>query len=204
MKNFFTVVSIQETLKQCNYQSKGSSKLVMEKTTSFPIIQVINGYAEQGEEISVVAVRDMGEKAAKNSKALEEELKVLSEEKGFTYALKYVDIQEDQDVNTQIDSFQKIIEHTNDNDTLYACLTYGTKPQSKTLEMAINYADKLQFNTYVDCIVYGQVTGNYTDDPRQGEIYDITAQTKLNDIVNSLAERKVKNPAEVLKSIIEL
>lgn len=205
MKNFFTVIPLQGKfgLKKYNYEAFGNTKLIMEKETSFPIIQVINGYAEKGEEISVVAIRNNGDSTAKNSESFEAELKELSKANGFTYKLNFVDTKKEQDVHTQIEIFKEVIKHTKDEDTLYACSTYGTKPQSKILEMAINYANKVRSNTYVECIVYGLVNRE-EGKPDESHIYDTTAMYSLNDIIDSMAERRITDPDALLDKITKM
>lgn len=202
MKNFFTIVPLQADLKECNYEHVDNDKLELNETTRFPLIHIINGYVEENEEISVFAITDNSEMSKKNTVFLEEEVEKFSKIKNFKYKIDYIVISEKQNLNDHISTFQSIIEKLTINNSIYACLTYGTKPQSKALEMALNYANKCLDNNHIACIVYGQVAGSYNDNPRQGFIYDITAMTKLNDIVNALSERGVKNPGEHLKNLL--
>ena len=55
MKTFITFSPQQETLNLCNYQTTGNDRLAYGETR-FPIIPVINGYAEPGEEIRVIVL----------------------------------------------------------------------------------------------------------------------------------------------------
>lgn len=204
MKKFFTLIPLQKRggLEAKNYKVVGNSALQMEEKTCFPIVQVIHGYAKKNEQILVIAVRNQGIEVIENCSILEDELKKLSESIGFEYEIKYVDIAKSQDVNTQIETFQKIIEHTQEDDEIFGCLTYGTKPQSLALKMALHYANKIKYNTFINCVVYGQIDRD--SQKQDAYIYDITAMLQMEEIINKLAESKMENPSDVLKQIIEL
>ena len=93
---------------------------------------------------------------------------------------------------------QRLIEKVEDNDKLYACMTYGVKPLSQILIMAIQYAYRLLDNASICCLVYGQ--------PGWGgaapSVNDMTALIQMDEITRLLAEHKVKNPRTVIEKII--
>lgn len=65
--------------------------------------------------------------------------------------------------------------------------------------MVLNYAYRAKSNTKIGCITYGQIdfgTG-------EARIYDMTPLFYMDDIVTKVAGMHVKNPAEVIKKILE-
>ena len=69
----------------------------------------------------------------------------MSQKIGFTYprGIEIVNAPADAGVRSHIETFQRLIEKVEDNDKLYACMTYGVKPLSQILIMAIQYAYRL-------------------------------------------------------------
>lgn len=66
-----------------------------------------------------------------NFQLFEEELNELCAEKGIVCAsLKPIHVSEGNSVSTHIETFQKLIEHVAEDDELFLCITFGTKPLS--------------------------------------------------------------------------
>jgi len=97
---------------------------------------------------------------------------------------------------------KELLDYVDDDDELFVCMTYGTKPLSTALMMATQYAYRIKSNTSISCVVYGLLDRNVT--PNVHKVYDMTALIQLDEIVRILAERGVTNPKEVIHSILEL
>lgn len=208
MKKFFTNVPLQVkgNLAKYTYKPIGNDKLGMAEPTSFPIIPAVNGYVEPNEEFCVIAVVSETEDGRRNLAALQNEVNELCARRGIRCpkGVEAVAAPKDESVVSQVDTFQKLIEHVDDDDELFACITYGTKPLSKVLLMAVQYAYRLKKNTSISGIVYGQIDRSADSDPKTWEafIYDETALVKLDEITRLLAEQGVENPKEVIDSIL--
>lgn len=207
MKKFFTTVPLQKEgqLKRFVYAAQGNSKLSMDEATSFPIIPVINGYVEPGEAFRVIAVVQDNDDAKRNYGSLKDELHALCERKGLSYPdkdVEYVDGPTDQRVSSNVDTFQKLIDKVDNDDDLFACVTYGTKPMSMALLTAIRYAYRLKQNATVSCVVYGEV--DRSDGDWKARIYDETAMVQLDEITRMLADRGVEDPEASLKAILSM
>ena len=100
------------------------------------------------------------------------------------------------------DIFRRLIEYTEDGDEMFSCMTYGSKPISLAIQMAIQYAYRVRKNVTIDCIVYGEIRRG--GEPDKAYVYDETALVKLDEVVHSLAERRVENPAAVIDAILGL
>lgn len=93
-----------------------------------------------------------------------------------------------------------------DNDELFACTTYGTKPQAQAVMMAVQYGYRIKYNTSIACIVYGEIPRKEPDSDTwsTAKVYDVTALTQMDEIVRVLADRKVADPKSVIKYILDL
>lgn len=210
MKKFFTNVplQLQGQLSRYHYQAVGNEKLEMDSATSFPILTAVNGYVEAGEAIRLIAVAADTEDGRRNCAALEAELNDLCVRKGIRCPLgiEAVPAPADERVASHVETFQKLIDYAEDDDELFACITYGTKPMSMAVLMAVQYAYRLKKNTSISCIVYGQVDRSAGKDPALWSacVYDETALIQLGEITRVLAERGVADPKRVIDSILAL
>lgn len=209
MKKFFTVVPLQGkgNLEQYHYQPVENERLAMEEKTAFPIVPVMNGYLQPGEESQVIAVVIENEDTNRNYQQFMEEVDALCARKGLVHPeIKKVVVPMDDSVNAHIDLFQKLIEYTEENDELFACITYGTKPLSMAVRMAVQYAYRVMRNTTIDCIVYGQIDRSAGSDRTlwTGKVYDETGLVRLDEIVRLMADQKVANPKGILRDILAL
>lgn len=203
MKKFFTVIPLQpeDKLKSYCYKATENKRLAMEEKTAFPIITVINGYLEPGETYQVIVVLTDIENVRRNYPRFLDELQQLCERKGLVQPeIKEVVVPLNDSVNAQIDLFQKLIEYTKDGDELFACITYGDKPISMAVRMAVQYAYRVMRNTTIDCIVYGQRDWNADT----ATVYDETGLVRLDEIVRLMADQKIVNPKGILRDIFAL
>ncbi len=209
MKKFITVVpfQVQGQLRKYLYHAEGNRKLQMEEKTSFPILTAVNGYVEPGEAFQVIALTAETEDGKRNIGELREELNALISRRGFVTA-KVVEIPlgNGDMVGTHVDTFQKLIDRVEDDDELFACVTYGTKPLSQVVMMAVQYAYRVKRNTSISCIVYGSIDRSQSRNPEDwtGCVYDETALVQLDEIVRILAERKAANPQDIIRQILKL
>lgn len=226
MKKFIMVTPLQpvavndegivtfDQLQKASYEPIGNEKLRFDGMTRFPLIQLINGYAERGEEIRVITVTCDYQYCRIHLKQLQDELAELQAEKGFLCprGVESVEIPFAGNVNTQVEIFQKLLPYFEDDDILYGCMTYGMKPMPIAELMAIQYAYRILDNVSIGCLVYGEVDYSAKSigilpngrEKYPMRIFDITALIQLDEIVRMLADRKVSNPINVINSILSL
>ena len=232
MKKFFMIVPqqpvekdvegkiIRDDLRYSTYEAIGNSQLNYGETR-FPLLAVLNGYAERDEKIRIIAAIPDTPQCLVHLEQLKEEVAGLQQEKGFicneveSFSFTY-----SGDVNAQIELFQKLLNYMEDDDILYACLTYGNKPMPIAELMALQYGYRVMNNVSIGCRVYGEVdhsaspinktvVDRATGKPKEIKqypmrIFDITALIQLDEIVRLLADQKIKNPKNVLDRILEL
>ncbi|WP_308526913.1 TM1812 family CRISPR-associated protein [uncultured Oscillibacter sp.] len=209
MKKFITVIPFQVKgqLGSYLYRAVGNRRLQMEEATSFPILTAVNGYLQPGEQSKVIALVAKTADGERNLRVLRDQMRKLCAQKGYVEPeIVEVELKEGDEVATHVETFQKLIDQVDDDDELFACVTYGTKPLSQAVLMAVQYAYRIKRNTSISCIVYGSIDRSQSSDPAEwtGAVYDETALIQLDEIVRLLAERGVANPRESIRQILAL
>jgi len=203
-KTFISIIPFQgkDMLKAVTYPPHGNSRLQYGETR-FPIIPVINGYAQEGDAIRIIVILTDGENFQHNYNTyFVPEVEALVEKKNLQLTgFEIIRTPDREDIDTQLRLFRDINDKIRDNEELYACITYGTKPTPIIESMALNYAVQNKTNTTVGCIVYGRY---FHDDINcNNGIYDTTALFRMDRIVNELAKKKVKNPERAIRLMLD-
>ena len=209
MKKFIMITPLQPVTPtrdflQCSrYEAVGNERLRFDKSTRFPLMAVINAYAEPNEEIRVLTVTPDTDSARIHEQQLRDELASLQEEKGFICrGVEAIPIAYAGDVDTQLELFRKLLPVFEEGDTLYACLTYGTKPMPIAELMAIEYAYRVVEDVAIGCLVYGELDHS-AGEPAPMRIFDITSLIRLDEIVRMLAEHRVSEPINIINRILD-
>lgn len=200
VKKFFMVTPQQPQgkLHAQRYVSTDNPLLTYDGATHFPVIPLINGYAEKDENIEVITIT-YGEPSncEQNLETLRGELAGLAAVRGLAIELVPIRVPFDDSVGALIHAYQLLIDRIEDGDTLHACITFGSKPMPIMLTMALQYGYRIKRDVSIECVVYGQM--DWSSDSPTARIYDVTALTKLDEMVRVLAERQVANPESVLR-----
>lgn len=211
MKKFFTNISLQQLgdLSAHVYEAVDNRRLAMDVSTRFPILTAVNGYAQPDEPFRLIAIAGNTEAEKHNLGLLREELGALCARRGLVCpnGVEVVDAAADQRVSSHVSVFQKLIGFTADDDELFACLTYGTKPQSMALLTAMRYACRLKSNAMISCLVYGNLDRAKNAAGKLvvvgAQVYDETAMAQMDEITRLLAARGVEDPERAITSILD-
>ena len=209
MKKFFTAIPLQQSPEGLNsvaYQAVGNSRLQMESKTSFPVLTTVNGYVQPGEEFRLIAVMPDSEATRRNRDTLTAQLEQLCARKGLCCpkGVETVLISGNQEVSAHVETFQKLLDYVDDDDELFCCMTFGTKPLSHAMLLAVQYAYRVKRNASISCIVYGEVDRTGPKPWKKGKVYDMTALIQLDEIIHMLAEQGVSNPQAALNAVLSL
>lgn len=209
MKKFITVIplQVQGQLRRYHYQAVDNSRLQMDGPTSFPILAVVNGYVQPGEEFRLLAIAADSEDGRRNCAVLRDELERLCRTKGCPCPqIETIPAPADEGVAAQIAAFQRLIACVEDDDELFVCVTYGTKLLSQVTLMAVQYAYQAKKNTSISCVVYGQIDRSGGQEPERwtARIYDETALLQLGEIVRVLVQRGTADPRAAVDEILSL
>lgn len=209
MKKFFTSVPFQTKLTPCEYKPFGEAKLTYEKEHSLPILNVINNYTEQGEEIEVIFLTADNENIRNNLEVVTKSLEELAEEKKLKCSIKRIDYPDSDDIFVMLSLYGKLIQHCEDNDEIYSCITFGTKPVPLVQMMAMRYAYHAKKNVLIGMIVYGKiewkkevVDGKMISVIDKAEVYDMTSMFYIDDISVKLCEMGIRDPEERIRAMI--
>lgn len=181
------------------YNAVDNEKLNFGRETSFPIIPIINGYAEQGDEIEVIVNIADYKNAKYNFELLKDEIREICDEKNISYKLTQIETPYNDLLDTQLELFSKLVDATSDGDTLYCCISYGSKPVPMIQTMALHYALRARKNVSVECVAYGAMDHNN----HKMNIYDITSLLYLDELLNTMAEQKIADPIDKIRDLLK-
>lgn len=206
MKKFITAIPLQRQggLIPHRYRAADNVKLQMDTKTCFPILTAVSGYAVPDEDFRLIAVMTDTEDGRRNCDVLCRELERLCAEKCLvcSQGVEVIPIGTEEGVHAHVSIFQKLLEYVDDDDELYLCITFGTKPLSQAMLTAVRYAYRVKYNASISCIVYGQIDRSAGEE--KAAVYDMTALIQLDEIVRLLAERKVADPKQFIDRILDL
>lgn len=208
MKKFITATPLQaasDELGTLTYYAVGNSKLQLDKPISFPILAAVNGYVKPGEDFRLITVMTETPANVHNRDRLIQQLKSLCQDRGLKCPeVETVVIGEGQKVSTHVETFRKLLDYVDDSDELFCCMTFGTKPLSQAMMLAVQYAYRIKRNASISCIVYGEIDHSKPKPWKDGCIYDMTALIQMDEIVHMLAERGVSDPKAALDAMLSL
>ena len=206
MKKFFTSVPYQKNgeLIKAIYRPVGNAKLVYEKAHSLPILNAVNNFTEKGEEIEVIFIIGENENIKRNLGSVESSLDELVLERELKCRKKYIYYRDSDDITVMLELYGNLIRCCDDDDEIYSCITYGTKPVPIVQMMAMRYAFHVKKNVYIGMIVYGKAHGNKQNEDSEKifDIYDMTSLFYIDDLSEKFSRMAVKDPEKILESLI--
>lgn len=212
MKKFITTIPPMQRPKNLSdgiYTAVNNERLFCDFETCFPVLPLIKGYSDEGEEVEIITVfTDDPERCTDNESGIDisktnydrfkEHLnKYLSD---INYKINEITIKYDESVEAHLHTFTKIIEQINEGDTVFADITFGTKPLPIIEIMALNYALRVKKNVQVECLSYGAKNFN----TGKLGVFDVTSLLYMDEIINNMAKMNVENPLEMIKDILKL
>lgn len=209
MKKFIFTIPRQnpQYLTSDIYKSADNKKLENDISTSFPIIPVINAYCDAGEKIEIIVLgatqkhdeTKLYSNCEENLEKFRAEIKMICDAKQIDTKLSIITIPFNETTETHLNTYYKIIEAINDNDEVFADITYGSKPIPIVELIAMNYCVKNKHNVLLECLCYGEVD----HETKERHIFDVTSLFYLNEISDLLSQTKISEPLRIIKGLIE-
>lgn len=199
-KKFISVMPFQPKLTPIIYNPIGNS-MEYNAQTPFPAIPLIYNNAEEGERVNIFTIIPNNERSKGYYKDYCDEVNKIALEKGFTPEFNSIEIPDIETKSAHTELFTAFINAFDSNETLYADITYGTKPTPMVLFAALNYANKIKEDVEIGCISYGRYPH---DGGSIGSLYDITSLFYLNSTVEHVANMDVPDPEKVIRTLLEL
>lgn len=208
MKTFYCVISnqIQGELKDFRYEAVDNKRLALDMEIAFPILTAVAGYVEPGETFRVIAAYPPQGRGPEHLERFRAQLAQVCALKGLTEPqVIAVALPNERGVAGQAAAFRTLTAYAQDNDEIFACMTFGTKPLTSALLMAVRYAYRIKENTSVACVVYGEITRpQRNQNTWKAQVYDMTALIEMDELVRRLADRKVSDPWGAISAVLGL
>lgn len=205
MKKIITVAPMQPVSPEGEcYTAVNNDRLQYDEPSCYPVLALINGYIEPGEDIEVyVLTTEEHEQCGKNYHEVEQLIHVLCRRIGASCTVSSIPVPFNESPVTHLSTFQELLNRIGDGDIIYADMTYGSKCQAITLMMGLNYAYQSCENCTVECFVYG--SKDFSPTARKGKrIFDVTSLFLMDQIVNELAKSSNKNPRRAIEAILSI
>ena len=201
MKNFICTIPQQPKAKLEDIQYLNpcdNPVLGFDGTTKFPIFVLILNTAKKGEKIRITAVRPDYENCHINFETFVNDLEKLKERIGFECEIDVVDTHYSERIDDHLDLFGKLIDTVQDQDEIYADISYGTKPIPIIVLMMLTYAYRFR-GGIIENIIYGQVDHNPAQ--KRGWLYDVTALFYMNSTINTMNDSS--DPKMFIKKMLD-
>ena len=153
MKHFITAISLAKDLKTTVYKNAESVEfLETDREFSHPILVPIQNLAESGEKIKVTVILTSKTSpfVKQNYEHFVGELNRLRDEIGFDYGeINLIEASYDESSSKHLKLFESIINSIGSDELITADVTYGNKPTSMALQLALTYSYLYGDNTAV-------------------------------------------------------
>lgn len=202
MKNLFiTVIPMMGgKLNAQTYKATKGIKFDTNITTRFPIIPVIKEYQEDDIDTQVIAVRFDNADSDMNLQMFYDELAELGIAQDQVVD---VAVPENQEYNTGVELFMKVLNAVEEDSDVYACITYGTKVMSLMMAYLLDSLEYLRRNVKVQGVYYGEVQRT-SGKEKEAFLYEITNLVFLSRTIKDIDDLKVGEPEEFLKKLLKM
>ncbi len=186
------------------YKVTNNSRLEYAESYSFPVINIMHGYVEEGDDVELLIIEADHPMCHKNVHYIEEQARKVCNNVGVSsFQLIPIHVNFTEESENHLLLFQNLVEHIHDGDRLAACITYGSKPTPLLEVMALNYGYRSCKNVSVDCIAYGGMDHLGKDNQEKRKmIYDVTSLFLMDQIVNELAKNGHHRTLDIIKGIL--
>lgn len=182
----------------------------------FPLSYIFAQNIEADDKICFITAVEQSEQGKTNNAMVNyqlfvEEIKSIAADKQIELDFIEIPLTKDFDSLTFNKFFKQVADLIHDDDQLFSDITFGMKPYSFSMFIALAYAAKAAKNVDVDTVIYSQkYTGfsrNKTPEelktnPSKARIYDLTGLFYLNAIAGSAKPGQKENLDKVLGLII--
>lgn len=181
------------------------------KDYDFPLTYIIDENVQSGDTISVItAVEKTADgtinNAMENYQKYMNEISTILQERNVKPNFIEIPLTSDFDALTFNKFFKQVSDTIQDNDQLFSDITFGMKPYSFSMFIAIAYAAKAAKNVDVDTIIYANRYNGSSGEKvpaNTSKIYDLTGLFYLNAIASSAKPGQKNSLDKALGLIID-
>lgn len=167
------------------------------RPTCYPITPILADTAHDGDEIKVIAVRQVNSPRSENLEVFRRELDSL----GRPYTLIDLTTPENQQRDGLLALFEALTDAMESDACYYADATFGTKTYPLVLSSALHYAEKILDDTEVCGIYYRELTRE-SGQVRNARQYDISTLFTLDGIVDMAADAELTDKKAFIKLML--
>lgn len=206
MKKFITSVPFQPALIPIVYEPVNKeSEMYYNGRHDLPILNALNAYVKTGEKAEIILLLPVGSETEnncqKNMPLVLKQIDELVNSKNIDVRVKTIAYNDSDDISVMLSLYGNLIRCFEDNDEIYTCITYGTKPVPLVQMMALRYAFHAKHNIYIGALVYGKVHGNVRN-PDGGDLYDMTSLFYMDELSENFCRMGIENPEEKIAQMI--
>lgn len=175
----------------------------------FPLTYIINNEAADGDEIVVVTATipeaEAEQVVKENGKIYKNEIREALKNRKVDLKFIDIDVENDYDAITVNRFFKKVADTIHDNDKVYSDITFGIKPYTFSMFIAIAYAVKAAVNVELETVIYSKMyDGRKKPELADtSEICDMTSLFYLNSIAGKAQEGQKDELNTLLDFIID-
>ncbi len=191
-------ISMQEITPQ-HYVSEENKAIEYEGAVRCPIDGVLATTLRKGDDVKVVRIVTESEFSSENLRLQKEELDTINSSIGAN--IEYTEVTSPfKETNAVVESrFRQLAGTFEENCTILADMTYGSKPLIPVLFFALGFAERF-FDADISHIVYGKVIHSRDKKtlPGSAELYDVTSLYYLNSLTSVMSAPDGKTALERL------
>ncbi len=203
MKHFITTICLAKNMSTTLYHnSENVDFLGTDREYSHPILIPIQNLAEKGEKIKVTVILTSKTSpfVKQNYEHFVGELNSLRDEIGFDYGeINVIEASYDESSAKHLRLFESIINSIGKDELLTADITFGNKPTSMALQLALTYSYLYGENTAVKTLVYGE----FNHDTQCANIFDVSALFYINSVLGRLSSAHPSDPLAFIRPLLD-
>ena len=186
MRKVFLSMMLLQPAKETKYLSDDFD--LGEEKYLFPLTYMVANNLEENDEVLLVTGVEAGNgsvhTSVDNYNKFKAEVNEIAAAKHAKIKFVELDTKKDFDGVTFNTFFKNVAEQIQEGDTLFADITFGMKPYSFSMFIALAYVVKACKNVNLDTMIYAQkYTGSkMAKDTNESMIYDLTGLFYLNQI----------------------
>ena len=186
------------------------------KQFTFPLSYLIDANVQKDDTVSIITAVEQGEdgkinNAQENYQAYMAEINDIVRDRNVQIEFSEIALTKDFDSLTFNKFFKQVADLIKDDDLLFSDITFGMKPYSFSMFIALAYATKAAKNVDVDTVIYSQKYTGFSRpqnpqeaklNPSKARIYDLTGLFYLNALAGSAKPGQKTNLDKALGLII--
>ena len=200
-KYFITAISNQRRLSACRYETN-QADLQYDGETAYPVMHLLANHIQPGDAAEVIAI-DFQDNPPENFDLLKEDLCALERKFQTKITLTVLSHGLSETNYEHRNLFKLLVQGIEDCSTVYADLTYGTKPTPMVIALALFWIELIRKYTDVAQLIYGRIFWKAPQVIDRACIYDVTDILKIVNLTQRMEAIGGENTEEAIFRLLE-